>query len=145
MQAASALLTQQPQEQLSFEGDSDEFGQRLCETMAEFGSSHLHCLPTQQNKILFLQQVCILLHCKDAQDMGTRQTAAQRTVKAWLLSVLSNILWDKCPKGLSHEVLHHKGCLVAMRVRFSCTEVPCTSPRIGTSLFFTVPTKSLIV
>lgn len=57
VQAASALLTQQPQEQLSFEGDSDEFGQRLCETMAEFGSSHLHCLPTQQNKILFLQQM----------------------------------------------------------------------------------------
>ncbi len=64
VQAASALLTQQAQEQLSFEGDSDEFGQRLCETMAEFGSSHLHCLPSHDNKILFLQQaslVCSIL------------------------------------------------------------------------------------
>jgi hypothetical protein len=59
VQAASALLTQQAQEQLSFEGDSDEFGQRLCETMAEFGSSHLHCLPSHDNKILFLQQVSL--------------------------------------------------------------------------------------
>ena len=60
VQAASALLTQAPQEQLSFEGDSDEFGQRLCETMAEFGSSHLHCLPSHQSKILFLQQASLL-------------------------------------------------------------------------------------
>ena len=65
VQAASALLAQQAQEQLSFEGDSDEFGQRLCDSMAEFGSTHLHCLPTHQNKILFLQQVSLLLasHC----------------------------------------------------------------------------------
>ncbi|KAL3150212.1 hypothetical protein ABBQ32_000071 [Trebouxia sp. C0010 RCD-2024] len=56
VQAASAVLTQQAQEQLSFEGDSDEFGQRLCETMAEFGATHLHCLPTHDSKILFLQQ-----------------------------------------------------------------------------------------
>lgn len=57
VQAASALLAQQAQEQLGFEGDSDEFGQRLCDTMAEFGSSHLHCLPSHDNKILFLQQM----------------------------------------------------------------------------------------
>lgn len=56
VQAASTVLTQQAQEQLSFEGDSDEFGQRLCETMAEFGSSHLHSLPSHDAKILFLQQ-----------------------------------------------------------------------------------------
>lgn len=55
-QAASTVLTQQAHEQLSFEGDADEFGQRLCETMAEFGSSHLHSLPSQDTKILFLQQ-----------------------------------------------------------------------------------------
>ena len=65
VQAASALLTQQAQEQLSFEGDSDEFGQRLCETMAEFGSSHLHCLPSHDNKILFLQQVSFSRHCSE--------------------------------------------------------------------------------
>lgn len=57
VQAASAVLTKQAQEQLSFEGDSDEFGQRLCETMAEFGSSHLHALASHDAKILFLQQV----------------------------------------------------------------------------------------
>lgn len=57
VQAASAVLTQQAQEQLSFEGDSDEFGQRLCETMAEFGGTHLHCLPTHDSKIMFLQQM----------------------------------------------------------------------------------------
>lgn len=56
VQAASTVLTQQPQEQLSFEGDSDEFGQRLCETMAEFGSSHLPSLPSHDTKIMFLQQ-----------------------------------------------------------------------------------------
>lgn len=57
LQAASGVLTQQSQQELDFEGELDEFGQRLCETMAGFGSTHLHCLDTHDNKILFLQQV----------------------------------------------------------------------------------------
>lgn len=68
VQAASTVLTQQAQEQLSFEGDSDEFGQRLCETMAEFGSSHLHSLPSQDTKILFLQQVRMQRHSLHPSD-----------------------------------------------------------------------------
>lgn len=57
MQAASCVLNQQSQQELDFEGDLDEFGQRLCETMADFGSTHLHCLTSRESKILFLQQV----------------------------------------------------------------------------------------
>lgn len=57
LQAASKVLTAPTQQQLDFEGNLDEFGQRLCETMADFGSTHLNCLGSHENKILFLQQV----------------------------------------------------------------------------------------
>ena len=54
---ASQLLTPGNAEQLDFEGDADEFGQYLCETMASYGASHLHCIGSPDKKILFLQQV----------------------------------------------------------------------------------------
>ncbi len=55
--AASQLLAAGNAAQLDFEGDADEFGQYLCETMASYGASHLHCIGSPDKKILFLQQV----------------------------------------------------------------------------------------
>ena len=55
--AASQLLAPGNVAQLDFEGDADEFGQYLCETMASYGASHLHCIGSPDKKILFLQQV----------------------------------------------------------------------------------------
>ena len=57
LQAGSSVLSAPLQQQLDFEGELDEFGQRLCETMADFGATHLNCLGTHEQKILFLQQV----------------------------------------------------------------------------------------
>ncbi len=55
--AASQLLAPGNVAQLEFEGDADEFGQYLCETMALYGASHLHCVGGPDQKVLFLQQV----------------------------------------------------------------------------------------
>ena len=55
--AASQLLAAGNAAQLDFEGDADEFGQYLCETMASYGASHLHCIGSSDKKIVFLQQV----------------------------------------------------------------------------------------
>ena len=57
MAAASQLLAPGNVAQLDFEGDEDEFGQYLCETMALYGASHLHCVGGPDQKVLFLQQV----------------------------------------------------------------------------------------
>lgn len=59
MQAAGALLAPGNASQLEYDGDADEFGQYVCETMAGFGTSHLHTLAPDK-KILFLQQACPL-------------------------------------------------------------------------------------
>ena len=56
MHAAGQLLATENARQLDNDGDADEFGQYLCETMAGFGTSHLHTLAPDK-KILFLQQV----------------------------------------------------------------------------------------
>lgn len=56
MHAAGQLLAPENARQLDYDGDADEFGQYLCETMAGFGTSHLHTLAPDK-KILFLQQV----------------------------------------------------------------------------------------
>ncbi|BDA43725.1 Exportin-5 [Coccomyxa sp. Obi] len=56
MQAAGSLLSPGNASQLEYDGDSDEFGQYVCETMAGFGTSHLHTLAPDK-KILFLQQM----------------------------------------------------------------------------------------
>ena len=56
MRAASAVLAGSAAE-LGFEGALDDFGQRLCDSMAIFGAAHFHCLSTQEKKTLFLQQV----------------------------------------------------------------------------------------
>ena len=42
---------------MRFEWALDDFGQRLCDSMAIFGASHFQCLSTQEKKTLFLQQV----------------------------------------------------------------------------------------
>ena len=55
--AAGQLLAPGNAAQLDFEGDADEFGQYLCETMAAYGASHLHLIGSPEKKILFLQQV----------------------------------------------------------------------------------------
>lgn len=55
--AAGQLLAPENAAQLDFEGDADEFGQYLCETMAAYGASHLHCIGGSDERILFLQQV----------------------------------------------------------------------------------------
>lgn len=57
MQAAGSLLAPGNASQLEYDGDADEFGQYVCETMAGFGPSHLHTLAPDK-KILFLQQAC---------------------------------------------------------------------------------------
>ncbi len=56
MRAASAVLAGSAAE-LGFEGALDDFGQRLCDSMAIFGAAHFYCLSTQEKKTLFLQQV----------------------------------------------------------------------------------------
>ena len=56
MRAASAVLAGSSAE-LGYEGALDDFGQRLCDSMAIFGAAHFHCLSTQEKKTLFLQQV----------------------------------------------------------------------------------------
>lgn len=56
--AAGPLLAPEHMRELDYEGDAEEFGQYLCETMALFGTSHLHCLGSPDKKILFLQQAC---------------------------------------------------------------------------------------
>ena len=56
MRAASAVLAGSAAE-LGYEGALDDFGQRLCDSMAIFGAAHFHCLSTQEKKTLFLQQV----------------------------------------------------------------------------------------
>eukprot|EP00891_Asterochloris_glomerata_P003358 jgi/Astpho2/3358/Aster-x1142 len=56
MRAASAVLAGSAAE-LGFEGALDDFGQRLCDSMAIFGAAHFHCLSTQEKKTLFLQQM----------------------------------------------------------------------------------------
>ena len=61
MQAAGSLLAPGNASQLEYDGDADEFGQYVCETMAGFGTSHLHTLAPDK-KILFLQQACPSLH-----------------------------------------------------------------------------------
>lgn len=55
--AAGQLLAPGNAAQLDFEGDADEFGQYLCETMAAYGASHLHLIGSPEKKIIFLQQV----------------------------------------------------------------------------------------
>ena len=57
MAAGSQLLAPGNVAQLDFEGEADEFGQYLCETMALYGASHLHCIGGPDKKVLFLQQV----------------------------------------------------------------------------------------
>jgi exportin-5 len=57
LRAGGALLAPEHVRELDYEGDADEFGQYLCETMATFGTSHLHTLGSPDKKILFLQQV----------------------------------------------------------------------------------------
>ena len=57
MAAATQLLAPANIPQLDFEGDADEFGQYLCETMALYGASHLHCVGGPDQKVLYLQQV----------------------------------------------------------------------------------------
>ena len=56
MRAASAVLAGSAAE-LGYEGALDDFGQRLCDSMAIFGAAHFHCVSTQEKKTLFLQQV----------------------------------------------------------------------------------------
>jgi len=58
--AASQVLAPETAVQLDFDGDADEYGQYLCETMASYGASHLHCIGSPDKKILFLQQVGIV-------------------------------------------------------------------------------------
>lgn len=60
--AAAAPLLQSPAE-LGYDGANDEFGQRLCDTMAAFGDKHLATLQPPELRNTFLQQVLILLHC----------------------------------------------------------------------------------
>lgn len=55
--AAGQLLAPGNTAQLDFEGDADEFGQYLCETMAAYGASHLHLIGSPEKKIVLLQQV----------------------------------------------------------------------------------------
>ena len=55
--AGSQLLAPRNVAQLDFEGEADDFGQYLCETMALYGASHLHCIGGPDRKVLFLQQV----------------------------------------------------------------------------------------
>ena len=77
MRAASAVLAGSAAE-LGYEGASEDFGQRLCDSMAIFGAAHFHCLGTQEKKTLFLQQVgpqvmwqvCILASCGLLQRVG---------------------------------------------------------------------------
>ena len=53
--AASPLLAPDRIGQLDYEGEDEEFGLLLAETMASFGSGHLAAL-SPEKKILFLQQ-----------------------------------------------------------------------------------------
>lgn len=57
MAVAAVVLAPEARSQLDFEGANDEFGQRLCEAMATFGSGKFHCIATQEKRVLFLQQV----------------------------------------------------------------------------------------
>ena len=61
MQAAARVLAPDSVEELNYEGSLDEFGQRLCDTMATYGASHINSLGTRDKKVLLLQQVQALL------------------------------------------------------------------------------------
>lgn len=54
--AAAAPLLQSPAE-LGYDGANDEFGKRLCDTMAAFGDKHLATLQPPECRTTFLQQV----------------------------------------------------------------------------------------
>ncbi len=45
------------QGELGYEGQHDEFGQTLCETMATLGSSHLSAISSPDKKLAFLQHM----------------------------------------------------------------------------------------
>lgn len=55
--AAAALLSPAAQGELGYEGQHDEFGQTLCETMATLGSQHLGSLSTQEKRLAYLQHM----------------------------------------------------------------------------------------
>ncbi|KAL4423234.1 hypothetical protein ABPG77_000026 [Micractinium sp. CCAP 211/92] len=55
--AAAALLSPGAQGELGYEGQHDEFGQTLCETMATLGSQHLGSLSTQEKRLAYLQHM----------------------------------------------------------------------------------------
>jgi hypothetical protein len=57
--AGEALLSPNSVAELKFEGINDEFGQRLVDTMAVFGSSHVRCIDAPEQRLRFLQQVCM--------------------------------------------------------------------------------------
>ena len=42
------------------EGLEGELTEKLADALAEFGAAHLHCLPTNETRLAFLQQVCLL-------------------------------------------------------------------------------------
>ena len=42
------------------EGLEGELTEKLADALAEFGAAHLHCLPTNESRLAFLQQVCLL-------------------------------------------------------------------------------------
>ena len=60
--AAAAPLLQSPAD-LGYDCPNDEFGQRLCDTMAAFGDKHLATLQPPELRNTFLQQVPVLQPC----------------------------------------------------------------------------------
>ena len=80
--AASQLLAPGNAAQLDFEGDADEFGQYLCEALASYGASHLHCIGSPDKKILFLQQVAPSCSCP-APAGPVSEAAAHRGGLSW--------------------------------------------------------------
>ncbi len=56
MRAAAAVLAPGAAAGLAPDGPLDELGQRLADTMAAFGASHLAALASPEKRITFLQQ-----------------------------------------------------------------------------------------
>ncbi|PSC73686.1 HASTY 1 [Micractinium conductrix] len=55
--AAAALLSPATQAELGYEGQHEEFGLTLCETMATLGASHLGAITNPDKKLAFLQHM----------------------------------------------------------------------------------------
>lgn len=109
MAAASQLLAPANIPQLDFEGDADEFGQYLCETMALHGASHLNCVGGPDQKIVFLQQVRV---CPFRYPESV--CIARLPISLWLLrcALCESIFW---------HCMHSRCTTVAYGCQLVCT------------------------